>query len=46
MATALFVILHFLGYTSTGDEWFHLTNLLALDTISGVILYTGLRLKR
>lgn len=42
MATILFVILHFLGYTEGPNEWYTFCTLLAIDTVSASILITGM----
>lgn len=41
MATLLFTILHFFGYTSAPDEWYTFCTLLATDTVSASILIIG-----
>ena len=41
MATILFIILHFLGYTNEPDEWYTFCYLLAIDTVSVSILIIG-----
>lgn len=41
MATILFTILHFLGYTESPTEWYTFCNLLAIDTVSICILIVG-----
>ena len=41
MATLIFTILHFIGYTNAAYEWYMFCTLLAIDTVSVSILIVG-----
>jgi hypothetical protein len=41
MGSVLFIVLHFLGYTSRPDEWYTLCYLVSLDMISVAIVSLG-----